>query len=289
MAQLPDTVEELVLVSDNCSGQNRNLNVLTCCLVAVQVLPIKRIHQFFLERGHTQMDVDNVHARIEIAARKDKGNLGIHGPSDWVRIIQTAAKSHPTQVHTLRHHDIIAWKTVANDLVTNRKILSNGESLAFNKVKWFGYNKERPGEVTVAYGIGPTQQLLTLAVNERVETNRQREERRLQYAFPSPTDLERLLHQREYSQRLPISKAKYKDLQEICSKGFVSAEWHSYYRFLPTTEEESAKENETEEDCYSSSGTEFDSGCWSYPEEKRTGSMEDDSSSCSSCSDEDTD
>ncbi len=75
-----------------------------------------------------------------------------------MRIIKSAAKSNPIEVLTLKHRDIVAWKTMASELVTNRKILSNDKTLAFNKVKWFRFEKERPGKVKVAYRIDPTQQ-----------------------------------------------------------------------------------------------------------------------------------
>jgi len=66
---LPETVEKVTLYSDSCSGQNKNLNILTMMLAAVHVFkPIKQNDHKYLETGHTQMEVDSMHATIERAS-----------------------------------------------------------------------------------------------------------------------------------------------------------------------------------------------------------------------------
>lgn len=49
--------------SDTCGGQNKNQYVAAMFIYAVQVLPI--IDQKFLISGHSQMECDSMHARIE--------------------------------------------------------------------------------------------------------------------------------------------------------------------------------------------------------------------------------
>lgn len=296
MEELPETIEKVVLISDSCGGQNRNLNVLTCLMVAVQLLPIQCIDHIFLERGHTEMSCDTVHSLIEREARKDKGCIGIRGPSDWKRIIRSAAKTHPIEVRTLQNRNVINWKAVASNLVTNRKFLSNGRILEFNKTKMFRFEKDQPGEIQLMYRMGPSQPMLSLIVMERIEKGGRQSGVRFRYAFPTMFELKELIKQKQYTDRIPIAKGKYNDLFDACRKGFIPQEWHRFYRTLPT-EDGAASESEKEdgaagegekEDCYSSSGSEFDSVYSSSSESNSTSSFQSSSTSCSESTSEST-
>lgn len=57
-------MKTLIIYSDGCGYQNRN------CLLANVLLNVAALHnlnieQKYLEPGHTQMEVDSVHATIE--------------------------------------------------------------------------------------------------------------------------------------------------------------------------------------------------------------------------------
>jgi len=62
LTRLPDSVDEVIIYSDTCGGQNRNRHMAALLLYAVQMTKLKIINQKFLERGHTYMEVDSMHA-----------------------------------------------------------------------------------------------------------------------------------------------------------------------------------------------------------------------------------
>lgn len=77
----------IVIYSDGCTYQNRN-NILANALLNFSMKHDVEIFQIFLERGHTQMECDSVHALIE---RKLKGK-DIYLPTDYVRATMEARK-----------------------------------------------------------------------------------------------------------------------------------------------------------------------------------------------------
>ena len=60
------TVTEITLFSDTCGGQNRNQYVAAGLLYSLRNTPkLQYINQKFLERGHSEMEVDSIHSTIE--------------------------------------------------------------------------------------------------------------------------------------------------------------------------------------------------------------------------------
>jgi len=53
LTSLPDSVDEVIIYSETCGGQNRNRHMAALLLYTVQMTNLKIIHQKFLERGHT--------------------------------------------------------------------------------------------------------------------------------------------------------------------------------------------------------------------------------------------
>lgn len=78
----------IILWGDGCTPQNRN-SIFSNALLCLSHVTNVTITQKFLEKGHTQMEVDSVHATIE---RKIK-NKPIHLPSDYIRYTQTARQN----------------------------------------------------------------------------------------------------------------------------------------------------------------------------------------------------
>ena len=58
-------VNEVVLYSDNCSGQNRNRFLVSMYAYVLHSTAFHTIRQNYLEKGHTQNENDCIHATIE--------------------------------------------------------------------------------------------------------------------------------------------------------------------------------------------------------------------------------
>nr|CAI5818325.1 unnamed protein product [Callosobruchus analis] len=69
--RLAQNVKTLNFYSDSCSGQNRKIYQVIMLCYALKELPatssISEINHKFLEPGHTHMEADSMHAKIERA------------------------------------------------------------------------------------------------------------------------------------------------------------------------------------------------------------------------------
>lgn len=77
----------VIFWSDGCTAQNRNATM-SNALLNVAISYNITIYQKFLEKGHTQMEVDSIHASIE---RKMKNKI-INIPADYVDVCNDARK-----------------------------------------------------------------------------------------------------------------------------------------------------------------------------------------------------
>ena len=89
----------VVIWSDGCGYQNKN-SILSNALLSLSVNRNITIFQKFLERGHTQMEVDSVHALIE----RNLKTKSIYLPSDYCRITREARKKEPYEVKSISYN-----------------------------------------------------------------------------------------------------------------------------------------------------------------------------------------
>ena len=93
--------DEFILYSDGCGYQNRNV-VLSNALLQFAKTHNKVVVQKILEKGHTQMEVDSAHAKIEQKLRS-KGTP-IYVPANYIDIIKKARdQPEPYKVKYLDH------------------------------------------------------------------------------------------------------------------------------------------------------------------------------------------
>ena len=93
-----DGIKNVVLYSDGCCYQNRNVTLSNALLKIAKTQNIT-ITQKFLEKGHTQMEVDSVHSMIE---RKMK-HKPIYVPQNYVDIIKQTRPKQPYKVHYVKN------------------------------------------------------------------------------------------------------------------------------------------------------------------------------------------
>jgi len=86
LTSLPDSVDKVIIYSDTCGGQNRNRHIAAVLLYAAQITKLMTIHQKFLERGHTYMEVDSMPSAIVFAKR----NVPVHSPHEWQNVFRAA-------------------------------------------------------------------------------------------------------------------------------------------------------------------------------------------------------
>lgn len=89
----------IVIYSDGCTNQNRN-TMMSNALLEHAIKNKKNITQKFLEKGHTQMEVDSVHSAIECNLKKKT----IYLPTDYINIcVEARTKPSPYEVMYLTY------------------------------------------------------------------------------------------------------------------------------------------------------------------------------------------
>lgn len=193
--------ERLIFYSDGCCGQNRNTS-LSNALLKLAVEKKVTICQKFLEKGHTQMEADSMHATIERKLKNKKINV----PADYVEVCLTARQNpKPYSVKYLSHDFFNDFSNLryVNAIRPGKKVgdptVQDIRALRYNPGGSIDYKLRHPDE----------WKILPVRMNTSVNT-----------------EVSKL-----YSERLKIKKQKYDHLQEI--KTSLDKDYQSYYDALP--------------------------------------------------------
>ncbi|KAJ8866869.1 hypothetical protein PR048_032731 [Dryococelus australis] len=77
-------IEEVRIISDGCGGQQKNVIFVSMCVTLCQTHPgLRTIDHKFFESGHTEMECDSMHSKIE----KKSKNVPVYVPEGWAQII----------------------------------------------------------------------------------------------------------------------------------------------------------------------------------------------------------
>lgn len=214
----PQQVTEVSLFSDTCGGQNRNQHIATLFMHLVQTTHLEVIEHKFLESGHSYMEVDSMHSAIE----KAKKFVPVFTMQDWLTIFRLARSKglkgkSPYEVKEMKFKDFVDLKQLSKDKIKNKNRDINGEHVNWLLVKCFKYCKASPG--IIYYRYDHTSEYTSLPVTGKGRP-------RLVTELP-----------KMYSNPLPISDLKKRDLLKLCRTGVIPDEFHGWYRDLPTSEE----------------------------------------------------
>lgn len=137
-----DTHDRIVLWSDSCIGQNRNIKTVLSLLKLVQSTDIKAksIEMKFLVSGHTYLPNDADFAVIESNAKKIQH---IYSPNDWINIIATCKRKEQFRVVKMTHFDFFSTKSLENN-VCNRKTNTAGKPVNWLQMRWIKLERSKP-------------------------------------------------------------------------------------------------------------------------------------------------
>lgn len=193
--------EDVILYSDNCGYQNKNVT-LSNALLNLAFQKNIYITQIFLEKGHTQMEVDSMHACIERRLR----NRDINIPAEYAAHCKKARKlPKPYHVQYLNHSFFHNYSKIKYCNSIRPGIRSGDPVVTDLKAIRYTPNKE------IYMKLNHTDEWSLL--NKRLNKN----------VIPVPNDSLPNL----YSGPRDISKDKFDNLQEL--KSTLLADFHSFY------------------------------------------------------------
>lgn len=166
----------------------------------------------YLESGHSQMEVDSMHACIE-RARKHKQ---IYSTNEYRGIIEGARKRpYPYKVNQMAHSEFYNLETLAEVVVKNRTKATDGKKVNWLKVKFFQF-KRGSNLVAFKYNVDDPE-FSYLNVNDEM-------------CAVAWTYIKLLI---KYPKLLPISLAKKKDLLSLLKCGVIPKAYEYFINSLP--------------------------------------------------------
>ena len=209
------TVTKLMIFSDNCSGQNKNKNVILCCLRHIHSDRFKLIKHYFMVPGHSYLPCDRDFGIIEKKIRP----ISVYSTDHYIEIIRKAKKEKPFRVVEMTWEDF-------KDFERLQKCVSWGgmKDAGFSKARVLNYNAHyKDGfEVQELYGGLNTTQVSLV--------NKKKKE---QIANLSLQPLEK-----KYPGPLLLSKEKTADLRDLMA--YVLPAYKHFYLDILQAQQEGA-------------------------------------------------
>lgn len=193
--------QNIILYSDGCTSQNRN-SILANTFLNLAMIHDVTIIQKYLQKGHTQMEVDSMHSCIEKKVRNYKINV----PADYVYLCKIARRSQPYKVEYLYHtffkkyDNLKYYSSIRPGKVAGDAVVTNIKALKYNK------------EGRIHYKLSHTADWQILGQRFK--------------ASPPSLDLPSL-----YTERKKIKSEKFQHLQEL--KNSLLEDYHLFYDDLP--------------------------------------------------------
>lgn len=139
---------KIIMYSDSCGGQNRNIKLTMMLKKYLHDLTpensLKIIEQKYFVSGHSYNSCARSFGVIE---KERKKSCNIFTPNDWVELIKKSKKSEPKfHVTVMQENDFFSCHELQS-LIVNRK--KNAEKM---KINWFGfrsilYDKDKPFQI----------------------------------------------------------------------------------------------------------------------------------------------
>jgi len=191
-------------------------------LYAVQTTSLETIEQKFLEPGHTEMEVDSMHAAIDNVWK----NLKVNVPSEWAMVLQLARR-HPAPyvVQEIEQQDIFDLHRLSQLVGTNNaKHDIDGNAVKWMKIKCIRVQKQCSDCIEVKENYDEQYRRVVLRRGSARKTRMRWEQQKVIF------DADIL--KQAYSDVLPVSAAKKADLLKLCQSGVIPSKHHHFYSSL---------------------------------------------------------
>lgn len=124
-------------------------------------------------------------------------------------------KNDQYTVKQLKYRDFLDLKKLSGDILANKTKNIQGDRVNWLKIKCFRIEKDYPN--IIKYKYKHSEEYLSFDVRKRGQAAR----------IPTLIPI--------YAAMLPISEAKYKDLNKLCTTHVIPEEFHGWYASLPAS------------------------------------------------------
>lgn len=137
---LLNNVTHIITYSDTCGGQNRNINMAALLsLVTANSSTLHIIDQKFLLPGHTHLECDVDHTKIERA--KKFSDIPIMIPRDWYQFVRTVKGKKPFKVIEMKQEQFFSFSNLVSTSLTKKTVDTDGNKVNWFHIRWIRYEK----------------------------------------------------------------------------------------------------------------------------------------------------
>ena len=228
---VPPTIKKLVVVSDNCPGQNKNYIIVLFYMFLVHTRHFETITHLFLRPGHTYNDADRDFAAIE---NNMKGK-SIFSIDDHIKNIEEARKKKPFAVTKMQQTDFLDFEHL-KVYCTKR---GTPEGVLFSNACWF--------RISNKYMIG--YELATNYFSLDQEGHRVRVAKGIGKKADANFSLRINMSQRKkYTEPLPLTNAKIEDLRYLAENLIPRFYQENYWNIILEGPAADSLRNDDDED-----------------------------------------
>lgn len=162
--ELRPHTEHLILWSDSCGGQNRNIKLTLMLKTALHSHSnLKSISLRFLEPGHTFLPNDTDFSKIE---SKLKEYERIYTVDDYMNIMRKCKTRNPLKVIRMKNVNFLSCKTIEENII-NRKMYTSKKKVNWLRTKEILLKKEFPFSIFMRSDIKEESEFEELDIKKR--------------------------------------------------------------------------------------------------------------------------
>lgn len=216
---IPQNTSRIVMYSDRCGGQNRNIKLTMLLKKYLHDLTnddaLESIEQKYFVSGHSYNSCDRSFGLIE---KQQKNSPKIYTPSDWVDVITATKKTEPKfHVTVMQTNDFVSSSELLT-LIVNRKKDIDGVKFNWLNIRAIKYEKNNPFMLQI---LCDDDSALKVNIRRKNVSEDSLTMCNLSIIFPDGK---------------AIAKKKFEDLQYLLK--FIPIENHEFYVNLKSDEKE---------------------------------------------------
>ena len=224
----PTNASHLIMYSDSCGGQNRNINAICLWLNVVNNdnYSYTTIDHKFMVSGHSYLPNDWDFGGIELARRRASS---LFVPDDWCVLVENARRKNGFQVRKMHQTDFVTSSSL-KAMIVNRKVNTKGDKVDWFSIHWIRVEKASPFSFKYRYTLNTLEQWKTVNIRPKRKGR--------------PSDIGRANLPPLYTAPRPIKAAKLKDLKDLLC--YVPPIHHAFYNLAACDEAEEDGDEEAE-------------------------------------------
>ena len=210
--------ENIILFSDSCTGQNRNIKLSLMLLKLVQdpAMAVETIDLKFLVSGHSFLPNDSEFGVIESSSKKCQN---IFVPEDWFDLIKNAKRKKPRFNTIQMQRNEFLSTSALEDAITNRKKDTDNLPFSWLKIRWLRFQRGHEFEIRFKETLNDFSPFRILNLEKSSGAGRK------------TISLNRIDQDCLYITRRPVSAAKKKDMVDLLP--YIPPVYHAYFKNLP--------------------------------------------------------